>query len=171
MYQVLSLLSVLFMALADDLPAFISTGLEATSSRPYIFYVTSDLNNYATARGGVSFPAVAANNPGWTASIPGSVWIWSQDASSSDVMFSNWFYVYGTPVSAMLYVAADDNVMSFINGVTVNCNKNTAYVPQGQGTCDVTTFVNSGVNDIQFLVTNLGGPAGLLYRLAVTVRI
>jgi hypothetical protein len=158
---------ILTLASAD---CFLSTS-DSQSARRIVFYVMSDLSNFATPKGGNTMQAVAAANPGWTATVPGATWIWTTNPADTDVVFSAWFSLPGCPVSAKLYLAADDNVQTYINGVTASCYLTGAYTPSGQGVCDVTSYLKTGNNHLEFWVVNLGGPAGLIYNLVVTTNI
>jgi hypothetical protein len=163
----------LSLAANDASQSFLSTELQWAAPKIANFYVVSDLRNYATPKSGNSALAVAATVVGgWTASIPGATWIWTSNGNAVDVVFSNWFNVPGTLVSATLYLAADDDVQTYINSVTAGCNKISAYTSGGQVQCDVTGFVQNGSNQIEFWVTNSGGgPAGLLYKLVIVANL
>jgi hypothetical protein len=150
--------------------SFLSSYIKlAATPRKANFYVMSDTENWATPKGGNSDKAVAATVvSGWTASIPGAKWIWTS-ATATEVLFTNWFSVPGTVNKAVLHLAADNDVVTYLNGKTVACNKKDSYTATVK--CDLTAHVQSGINQIEFWVTNTGGPAGLLYKLVVNASL
>ncbi len=119
----------------------------------------------------------------WTASIEGATWIWSsylseEPSAGGTKTFSKSFDISGTPVSAMLQIAADNRYRISIDSST------DAFVSPGginytigtQDLFDLTSYLTSGANTLVFQVTNdpfagnldpLGNPAGLLYKLHV----
>jgi hypothetical protein len=120
----------------------------------------------------------------WNAKILGATWIWdryqvSNPASDQFVTFMNSFWVVGKPLRAILDLAADDTVVTYVNGKTTDCiSSGGSFEEENQLECDLTGFVEEGLNIIMFKVGNIAGgvdflptlnPAGLLYRLTVDV--
>lgn len=169
------------------LPSLTFADCSVTGSQILSFYVASDTNNWvlgpSTPNGGqaVQVSPVSA----WTASIPGANWIWDSSAVTSPEIdqtcfFINEFFIQGTPISGSYQVAADNRVWTSINGQSVNCDVlSLSYTSSNQRTCDVTSFLKTGMNVIQITVTNdaqPGGnsgtnPAAVLYKLALKSKI
>jgi hypothetical protein len=125
--------------------------------------------------------AVSPINGGWTASIPGAEWVWS-DATISDTTtsltktFTKTFTISGTPGDADLWIAADNSYKVSVNSHT-NLFADAGefnYTAAGQDHYVIPAAdLNSGSNTITFEVTNMGladstmssNPAGLMYKL------
>lgn len=125
--------------------------------------------------------AVAPINAGWTASIPGAQWVWS-DATIADTTvaltktFTKTFNISGTPGDAHLWIAADNGYKVSVNGYAnlFADPEEFNYTAAGQDEYTIPAAdLVSGSNTITFEVTNMGvastdalsNPAGLLYRL------
>lgn len=120
-------------------------------------------------------------HPLWTASIPGSNWIWSENPIAlnptfdTSKVFSRVFTIeQNTPiVDATLEIAVDNIYEVFVNGQSVGSDAG----EWNFSTLDIITIPASalvvGPNTISFLVKNSGvadstietNPAGLLYKL------
>ena len=154
---------------------FLLTLIVLASANPGTYlriYVVSDTNTAVVGPNvvGISSATVSIGNSGWTANIPGALWIWDKaNAGGTDtVVFTNDFGVTGMPLSVLLNLAADNDVFTYINGRNANCSKlNNSYQLATQLTCDVTPYVQEGLNVITFRVINAGGPGGLLYKLTI----
>lgn len=169
------------------LPSLTSAQCSVTGSQILSFYVVSDTNNWVLGpdmqNGGnaVQISPVSA----WTASIPGAVWIWDSSSVSNPGIdqtsfFTNEFFIQGTPLSGSYQVAGDNLIWTSINGQSVNCDVlSNSFTSSAQRSCDVTSFLRTGMNVIQITVTNIGiagssssaNPAGALYKLAVKSKI
>jgi hypothetical protein len=119
-----------------------------------------------------------------TAKIPGATWIWdasqvSGPSADQVVYFLNRFYIPGVPVKALLEVATDNYFTVSINGKDTGCSTSSGTTYANAINCDVTSTLNSGLNKINFSVTNAGSwgsnyqtnPAGLLYKLSIQVLV
>ena len=103
----------------------------------------------------------------WDAQIPGAMWIWD-NADSERCVFYKRVYTRGTISYALLDLAADDGVQTYFNGKSIGCDADRGtFTKATQLRCDVTQFVSPGLKVIEFHVTNIRGPAGLLYKLTL----
>ena len=120
-------------------------------------------------------PAVVESNQavgGWV-SIPGGSWIWDSLSPTNpnayqQCFFSQEFEIQGKITSAILLIAADDNVQIAVNGKAVTSINGAYYSIHN---INVATFINPGLNIINFAVLNTGGPAGVLYTLTINYSI
>ncbi|MDO8728417.1 MAG: ice-binding family protein [bacterium] len=121
-------------------------------------------------------PAVIAVHPAWTASIPGSTWIWKSGATANNevVAFEKNFTVVGTVLSAQLDIATDNSYEVFIDGVPVAGNVNDVnFTLATQDIYNLTANVTPGNHTLRIEVKNVGtysvgsNPAGLLYKFEV----
>lgn len=148
-------------------------------------------NNDATLLVGIN-PTVNVSpiNAGWTASIPGAEWVWSENPITNStvdttVTFTKTFTIVGTPTDITLDIAADNSYEISVNGnldVFVDAFENnyasgpTAAPGDGQDNWTIpAAYLQTGLNTITFEVTNMGlidsdplsNPARLLYKLSV----
>ena len=110
---------------------------------------------------------------GWSANIPESTWIWNsfQVSGTETVNFKVSFALPGLPVSGILRIAFDDALLSVtINNSITGC-KFLDYMSGSEQTCVVTEFLLPGWNIVLFSVQNIGGAAGLLYLLNISIAI
>ena len=114
-------------------------------------------------------------------SMPGAQWIWDAPSVTNPALdqsstFSRGFYLYTTPSSATLKVAADNNLQTFVNGLPTTCNCNSCFSSSSQVSCNIASTLKPGWNHVVFTVINLGvsgsdytsNPGGLLYSLVIT---
>ena len=177
--------NMLALSLLMVLPLLSQASTPDFSTRYLYSYIASDLTNLVVgpdATGITHSAATYSQNGAWTASIPGAQWIWdsyfvSAPGTSQYVVFTNNFGIIGSPQSANLIVGGDNNVWVYVNGRPVlACEIVTNGFSTGTvKTCNVTPYVNSGMNIITFHVQNLASssdptanPAGLLYKLAIS---
>jgi hypothetical protein len=162
------------------------------NDRLITFYVASDTTNWVIGpdlpNGGRA--SQTQGNSGWTASIPGAVWIWdlpyiSQPSIDQTSYFANEFFIPGVPVSGTYEVNGDDKIWTSINGKSVNCDiLSGGWTLDSKRTCDVKPYLVPGMNIIQITVTNngaggnlvgspdfFGNPGGALYKLTLTSRV
>jgi hypothetical protein len=163
-----------------------------TNDRLLTYYIASDTTNWAMGpdlpNGGRA--SQTQGNSGWTANIPGGVWIWdlpyiSDPRVDQTSYFVNEFYIPGAPVSGKYEVNGDDKIWTSINGKSVNCDiLSGGWAAGNKKTCDVTPYLLPGMNVIQITVTNNGSsgagagsptnfanPGGALYKLTLTARV
>jgi hypothetical protein len=120
----------------------------------------------------------------WSAKIPGATWIWSSETLLNPntyqyCKFFNYFQVNNKISSAILELAAENQVFTLLNGVPTGCSSTTSTATLStQLKCDVTKFIDKGMNIITFRVNNMrwnasgsNGYAGLLYKLTITTII
>ncbi len=121
-------------------------------------------------------------NAGWTASITGADWIWSEaDVLDSTVdttkEFTQTFTFEDAPTDVVLDIAADNSYVVKVNGVQVGEDAgefNYRADGQDQYTIPASAFV-IGSNTVTFIVKNWGladstpqsNPAGLMYKFTV----
>ena len=135
-------------------------------------YVVSDTNTKISGTN-VESNAVATRKGGWSANISEATWIWNNYIASNYVAltFKVQFFLPGIVLSGILRVAFDDYLSSvYVNNKITEC-KFLSYSGGSEKNCDLTTFLESGMNTILFNVKNLGGYAGLLYLLNVSIAI
>jgi hypothetical protein len=166
-------------------PAFVAQAFTVSSVSCPIPVTTTFVSDTSNTINSGSQNAVAATvQGGWTASIPGATWIWSEDPITSltsdplnDVTqtFQKAFTVNGTITSATLNIAADNNFNADINGNIIGAGVD-AYASAQSLIVDPSWFI-SGTNTLNVDVTNTvlplasdptDNPAGLLYSLNVT---
>lgn len=146
------------------------------------------VSNTSTLSDGNATVALGFIHAGWTASIPGATWIWSEEpltdaASEVNEVFTKTFTIStGVPTGTVTLNIAADNAYE----VDVNTNTNVCvdatednYSAAGQDTCTFpASYLSAGSNTLTFRVKNMaqsGGtqesnPAGLLYKLSYTVN-
>jgi hypothetical protein len=111
---------------------------------------------------------------GWSGIIEGSIWIWdayqvSNQSAQQTCNFTRSFFIDGTPISALLYLAVDDVFSLNINNQPTKFS--TTYYEGGSVfVYDITSYVAPFKNNLQFTVTNFIGLAGLLYKLVVKYK-
>lgn len=143
--------------------------------------VVSDTSNQVV--GGSFAVSTYAQNPRWTASIPGATWIWKtffvpNPTQDETQIFTKTFSVTsaGTVDSASLVVAADNSYTVSVNGTQIGSdNTETNYFDSDKDTYNVASNLVSGSNTISFTVKNWAlasstaelNPAGLLYKLTI----
>src|SRR3989344_3136115 len=128
--------------------------------------IVSDGTN--TIGGGFAVPG--ATSSAWTASIPGATWIWNSGAlpPNETVAFEKTFTVVGTVLSATLNIASDNSYQVFIDGVPVAADASAInFTSATQDVHNLTAVVTPGVHTLRIEVTNISGPAGLLYKLEI----
>ncbi len=128
---------------------------------------------------------LSPTHPAWTASIPGASWIWTSnpvenptnDGDLTKVFVEN-FIIVGTPTGGTLDVAADNSYSVKVNGnvVPVVFDQDN-FQSSTQDSYNIGAFLVSGVNTIEFTVTNwesaeqsadpAANPAGLMYKVSV----
>ena len=134
--------------------------------------------------GGMAF-ATYKDHPDWTVSIPGATWIWSsylvEDSTVDDVKtFEKRFNIATTSTvdSAILTMAADNSYTVSVNDIQIGEDSTEFnYREESKDVYNVTSYINNDANRISFTVKNWGiqnstpqtNPAGLLYKLSVTV--
>ncbi len=143
-------------------------------------YISDDSNNSLQVDGHNAVD-LAFVHPGWTASIPGSTWVWSEAAVIDGTIdtyktFTQTFNISGTPTSATLLIAADNSYKVSVNGSSdlfVDANEDN-FTSVDTHNIMAANLV-SGVNTISIEVKNWavagstweGNPAGLVYKLTV----
>lgn len=145
-----------------------------------VVYMSSDTDEDLTVDVG-AVTAVTPIHAGWTASIPGAEWVWSENPVSDTVTtvtrtFTKTFSIDGTPVDMDLWVAADNSYTVDVNGDELFFDASEFnYAADGQDHYVIPAAeLNTGENTIVFEVTNMGladstwenNPAGLLYKLS-----
>ena len=120
-------------------------------------------------------------NSYWTASIPGATWIWdaavvSNPSIAQTCIFTNDFNVVGIPVGAMMDLAADNDLILYVNNqlVTQDSTGN-SFTSSTQKQINIQQYLVTGLNSIKIQVTNWGvpgdnyqqNPAGLMYKIAI----
>jgi hypothetical protein len=115
-----------------------------------------------------------ASVPGsWTTLLAPAVWIGhpGQPEDMGDYIYDLEFYVPNCMIPSQIHVigraAADNRASIFLDGVPVP--------PPVPGFTSPTPFTagpvtGTGVHTLRFVVTNDGGPTGLVVRAAITVR-
>ncbi len=121
-------------------------------------------------------------NAGWTASIAGADWIWSEaDVTDSTIdvikVFTKTFTIMGAPSDVELKVAADNSYKVKVNGNELFADATEFnYQSGGQDSYTIPAAqLVTGSNTISFEVKNWGladstsqtNPAGLLYKFTV----
>lgn len=118
----------------------------------------------------------------WTAVIPDASWIWSTDpvvlvpAVDEIETFTKTFEVTGTPTSASLEIAADNDYSVKLNGSPL-CSDTTGNNFSVTDNCPINVLdLDEGENTLEFTVTNKEiadnlnpkiNPAGLMYKLTI----
>lgn len=169
------------------LPSFTFAGCSVTGSQILSTYVVSDTNNWVSGpskpNGGSAVEVTEI--PPWTSKIPGATFIWDSPTVTGPTIdqtcyFTNEFFIQGTPISGTYQLAVDNRMWTSINGQSINCDLfNLSQPTDPPKTCDVTSFLRTGLNVIQITATNdaqAGGsaktnPAGVLYKLSIKSKI
>ena len=144
----------------------------STSNQIIKIYIVSDLNTKVVG------PFQEANSfktqPGsWLANIPEATWIWDayQATEYKTVTFKVSFALPGIPKSGILRVAFDDILVSVtINNAITSCSFSN-YMDGSEQNFNITDFLLPGMNIVLFTVKNVGGCAGLLYLLNISIAI
>jgi hypothetical protein len=135
--------------------------------------------------GGGFSQATYNQHPLWTANIPGATWIWKtflvpDSTVEESQTFENTFRIASTShvEAATLVMAADNSYTVSVNGVQVGEDTSEQnYLDENKDTYNVTSYINNDFNRINFTVKNWAiasstpesNPAGLLYKLSITV--
>ena len=169
------------------LPSLSLADCSVTGSQILSFYVVSDTNNWVLGpskpNGGAAVQVTEI--PPWLSRIPGATIIWDSPTVTNPgidqtCFFVNEFFIQGTPISGTYQLAVDNRMWTSINGQSVNCDLLNLSDPNSPPkTCDVTSFLRTGLNVIQISATNdaqPGGsaksnPAGVLYKLSIKSKI
>ena len=111
----------------------------------------------------------------YTANIPGATWIWDRYSVSSPnpwqtVKFKNYIGIPGVPLAGTLLMASDNNSSATINGQASGC-QGASYSAGTEKKCNILPLLVSGINSAEFIVTNQGGDAGLLYSIEIIISI
>lgn len=146
--------------------------------------IVSDTTNQIV--GGDGAVATYSQNPRWTASIPGAIWIWKTflvpDSTQDETqIFTKTFNIASTSTldSASLIVATDNSYTVSINGTQIGADATELnYLDENKDTFDVVSYLHGGSNIISFNVKNWGiasstpqgNPAGLLYKLSIRMH-
>ena len=150
--------------------SFRNTGQNRSGGRDTNFQIISDTTTQITTPGAAF---VATSLPGWGVAVPGAVWI-APSADQSDARlggccqnttdtYRTTFTVAGDPTMASLTLAvlADDYVDVTLNGrrVFTHLANNMLYTPT---ILTIDSGFISGTNTVDFAVSNISGPTGLL---------
>ena len=143
--------------------------------------VPSDTSTLANGKAAV---ATYNGNAGWTATLPGATWIWSDlwvqnPTTDTTVVFQRTFAVpvLATNLQGTLTIAADNSYACTLNGVAVGQDATEFnYTAAGQDTWPLTAALQPGDNVLVCTVKNWGkagttamsNPAGLLYHVDAT---
>ena len=136
------------------------------------FYVVSDSNTKVTGFFEES-NAVPYNIVNYIANISEAIWISDKNTGydSTILTFKVKFAVPGSPTFGNLAIAFDDYLLNVtINGKDTNC-KYFSYISGKEIYCDVLSYLSFGINTALFVVQNIGGPAGLIFLLNISVII
>ncbi|MBD3389182.1 MAG: hypothetical protein GF416_08815, partial [Candidatus Altiarchaeales archaeon] len=125
-------------------------------------------------------------NPSWTADIPGASWIWNVDpvfdtsAGNTETLTKTYDLTGKTITGASMTIAADNSYEVHVNSVLACSDPSDRnFELAGQDTCDLTPYLTSGVNTLEFTVSNHPrsctpgqdccelNPGGLLYKITV----
>lgn len=132
------------------------------------FYVTSDTSNKVVGPDNVfSDNSVRTYDESWisdmwTASIPGAIWIWdyphvTNPALTQTCMFTNYFNVLGIPITAEIYIAADNNFKLYVNNILVREDySENNFELSTQKHYSILSYLVTGINKLYFEVTNIG---------------
>lgn len=111
-----------------------------------------------------SLPKSASADPatGWT-------WIWAADPSPvpDNVYFRETFRLPAAPSSAILLITADDSFKVYVNGNPKMAGQGNDWTTVQE--FNITKLLTKGQNLLAVQATNTGGPAGLLYKLQLTM--
>lgn len=137
------------------------------------FYIVSDTTCWIV--GPTSTGSNAIINPtitGWNTVISNANWIWdiSGNTVSGNATVTKHFFIAGTPASGTLTIAADDFYTTYLNDKEANC-KDTAggtFSSTTGNTCNVLSYLISGLNKLVLSVQNGTGNAAVKFRLDVT---
>ncbi len=151
----------------------------ANASASYVSGITTEVSEGGNA------VLLSPTHPAWTASIPGASWIWTTNpvenpTNDGDLtkVFVQHFTIVGTPTGGTLDVAADNSYSVKVNGnvVPVVFDQDN-FQSSTQDSYNIGAFLVSGVNTIEFTVTNwesteqsadpAANPAGLMYKVSV----
>ena len=143
----------------------------------FTYLIVSNSNTLAT---GPDMPIESnavpcETNGAWTANIPGATWIWDRYSVSNPniwqtVKFRTLIGIEGIPLVATLRIASDNNSSVSINGKNPGC-EGAWYNSGSEKNCSLLPYLVAGINTAEFVVTNTGGPAGLLYLIEITTSI
>ena len=159
------------------------------SSTIISYDIVSDLEDWVRGpskpNGGKAVAAIG--NPRWTANIPGAIWIWDSESVTDPTVVQTAYYVKeffipGVPLSASFTVGADNKIWTYLNGESFGCdNLGGSWWSGSEKTCNALSKVKYGPNVLNITVVNnavsglapgIGNnPAGVLYKLSLTVRI
>ncbi|OMJ65111.1 hypothetical protein SteCoe_39243 [Stentor coeruleus] len=140
------------------------------------FYIASDTTCWIvgpTSTGGnaVIHSAVSA----WKTVITNADWIWdiSGNTALGNGIVTKYFYIAGIPATGTFQVAADNTFTTYLNSVEANCKDTTGstFSSSTPKSCNVISYLVSGLNKLVVNVQNTGSYASVKFRLDVTSNI
>jgi len=174
--SVLLVLCAIGTASADSFVVY-STGQSVASGRDTQYSIISDSTGEITAPAQAFVITSIAN--GWIPNLPGASWIGpAADQSNatrnglppSDTLYRTTFDLTGfdpTTAALSLTLSADDWVDVQLNGVTVYTHSNPSMY-FGSDVASISSNFAAGVNTLDFYVSSIGGPTGLVVAASGT---
>ncbi|OMJ82572.1 hypothetical protein SteCoe_16679 [Stentor coeruleus] len=137
------------------------------------FYIVSDTTCWIV--GPTSTGSNAIINPtisGWNTIISNAEWIWdiSGNTASGNGTVTKFFFIAGTPASGTFTIAADDYYTTYLNDKEANCKDTVggSFVSTTGKSCNVLSYLISGLNKLVVNVQNSSGGAAVKFRLDAT---
>jgi hypothetical protein len=128
---------------------------------------------YAPSSGLTNQAVHADESPQWTHSITGAIWIWRTFLSivgEPVVELTTTIHLPEEPTSAIMQIAADDNYNVVINNIPVASGVHAYLAATTYTDGDVLKSLKKGDNEIKVIVTNVGGRAGLLFKINISCK-
>ena len=137
------------------------------------FYIVSDTNTKVIGNTSEIDSVTIIKQSSWQANIPEATWIWDKSSIQGYEVFKFEvvFAIPGLPSYGNLRVAFDNHLLGIlVNQKTTECIF-LNYTDASEKNCDVLNYLEYGINTMNLIVENTGGPGGLLYLLNISVLI
>lgn len=137
------------------------------------FYIVSDetcwiVGPTSTGSNAVIHSAVSS----WSTVITNANWIWDIDGNTAtgNGTVTKFFYIAGVPETGTFTVAADNTFTTYLNNKEANCKdtSGSTFSSSTGKSCNVFSYLVSGLNKLVVDVQNTGSVAAVKFRLDVT---
>jgi hypothetical protein len=136
------------------------------------FYIVSDTTSWIIGPTSGGNAIINPTQSFWNTVISNANWIWdiSGNTASGNATVTKYFFIAGTPATGTFTIAADDLYTTYLNDKEANCKDTTGetFSSTTGNTCNVFSYLVSGLNKLVLNVQNNAGDAAVKFRLDVT---
>ncbi|OMJ65361.1 hypothetical protein SteCoe_38391 [Stentor coeruleus] len=137
------------------------------------FYIASDTTCWIvgpTSAGGNAI--IHSTVSAWKTVITNADWIWDINGNTvkGNGTVTKYFYIAGIPATGTFQVAADNTFTTYLNSVEADCKDTTGitFSSSTPKSCNVISYLVSGLNKLVVNVENTGASAAVKFRLDAT---